>query len=225
MADTDEAPKSFFLDPAVHRYLVSHGSPPDDVAQRLTAETRRRVPDRAGMQVAPEQSALLTLLTRLLGARLAVEVGTFTGTSALAIARGLAPGGRLICCDVSEEWTAIGRPFWAEAGVEDRIEVRIGPAIGTLHALAPDPPVDLAFIDAHKSEYVDYWEALVPRLRPGGVLVVDNVLWGGAVADPTRSDDRTEALRRFNDHAAADGRMESVMLPLADGVTISRKRS
>lgn len=223
MADPD-APKSFFLDPAVHRYLVTHGSPPDDVAMRLTSETRRRLPGRAGMQVAPEQAALLTLLTKLVDAHLAVEVGTFTGTSALAIARGLASTGRLICCDVSEEWTAIGRPYWTEAGVADRIEVRIGPAIETLHSLAAEPVVDLAFVDAEKSEYVDYWEALVPRLRPGGVMVVDNVLWSGAVVDPARTDERTEAMRRFNDHVAADQRMESVMLPLADGVTISRKR-
>jgi caffeoyl-CoA O-methyltransferase len=151
-------------------------------------------------------------------------VGTFTGLSALAIARGLAPGGRLLCCDVSAEWTALGRPFWEEAGVSDRIDLQIAPAAETLAGLPPDPPVDLAFIDADKGGYVGYWDELVPRLRPGGIIAVDNVLWSGRVVDPGADDAGTAAIRRFNDHAAADGRVDIVMLPVGDGLTLAQKR-
>src|SRR5690606_5846127 len=145
--------------------------------------------DIARMQVAPEQGALLELLVRMLGARQAVEVGTFTGYSALCVARGLAPGGRLLCCDVSEEWTAIARDAWRRAGVADRIDLRIGPALETLARLPDEPTIDFAFIDADKRGYLDYYEALVRRLRPGGLLAIDNVLWAGRVVDPAADDD------------------------------------
>ena len=204
-------------------YAVAHGSwPVDDVLADLQAETAAlgRV---AGMQVGPDEGQLLILLTRLVDARRAVEVGTFTGYSSLCIARGLAPGGSLLCCDVSEEWTALGRRAWERAGVADRIELRIAPAIETLRALPADEPIDLAFIDADKPGYVGYWEELVPRVRPGGLLLADNVLWSGEIANPERTDENTEALRAFNDRVAADDRVEAAVLPAFDGLTIARK--
>lgn len=218
-------PKSFLLDDALHRYLVEHGSPPDPVASDLI-EVTRSLGGISSMQIAPEQGAFLTFLARVTGARRAVEVGTFTGYSALCIARGLADGGRLLCCDVSREWTDIGRPFWERAGVADRIELRLGPAIDTLRSLAPDEVLDLAFIDADKGSYPEYYEEILTRLRPGGVVAVDNVLWGGRVVDReavATADEHGAAILAFNDLVAADDRVEAVMLPLADGVTLARK--
>jgi caffeoyl-CoA O-methyltransferase len=174
----------------------------------------------AQMQTAPEQGAFMTMLTRLLEVDFAVEVGTFTGYSALAIARGLAPGGTLLCCDVSEEWTAIAREHWQRADVADRIELRIAPALETLATLADRPPVDLAFIDADKGNYVGYYEAIVSRLAPRGVILVDNVLWGGLVADPSVREANVDAVRAFNDHVVADPRVDQVILPIADGLTL-----
>lgn len=216
-------PKSFFLDDAVHGYVLSHSAPLDAVAQALVAETAAlgRV---SGMQIAPDQGQLLTLFTEMVGAVQAIEVGTFTGFSALCIARGLRPGGRLLCCDVSTEWTAIGQRAWAAAGVADRIDLRIAPALDTLRALPRDPTVDLAFVDADKGNYVAYFDELVPRLRPGGLLLADNVLWHGGVLDAGRDDDDTVALRAFNDHVVDDPRVEAVMLTIGDGMTIARKR-
>jgi caffeoyl-CoA O-methyltransferase len=216
-------PKSFLLSREVHDYLVAHGTPPDDVQRALIDETAELGPI-AGMQVAPEQGAFLSFLTAALGVRYAIEVGTFTGYSALCIARGLAPGGKLLCCDVSEEWTAIARRAWARAGVADRIELRIGPALDTLRSLPLDPVVDLAFIDADKPSYPAYYEELLARLRPNGVILVDNVLWSGRVVDPDADDEHTQAIRAFNDLVAADARVEAVMLPVSDGLTLLRKR-
>lgn len=214
--------KSLGLSAELHRYLVEHGTPPDPVLQQLQQATRDRVGGMALMQVAPEQGSLLTLLTRLVRARFAVEVGTFTGYSALCIARGLPADGRLLCCDVSDEWTSIGRPYWEKAGVADRIELRIAPALDTLAALPDERHVDLAFIDADKTNYQNYYELLLPRMRPGGLILVDNVLWGGSVVDPERDDEQTQAIRAFNDHIAADDRVESVMLAVSDGLTLAR---
>ncbi len=218
-------PKSFLLDEEVHRYLLDHSTPVDPVQAELIERTANLGPV-AGMQVAPEQGALLTLMTRLVNARYAVEVGTFTGYSSLCIARGLPEDGHLLCCDISEEWTAIARQAWAAAGLQDRIELRIAPAIDTLKSLPSEPEIDLAFIDADKAGYDAYYSELVSRLRPGGLLMVDNTLWGGAVVQPPASDDSddTRALRAFNDHMAGDDRMESVLLPVADGLTLARKR-
>jgi caffeoyl-CoA O-methyltransferase len=216
-------PKTVAVTAEVHEYLVAHGSPPDDV-QRSLIEATQALGGVAAMQVAPEQGAFMTLLTRLVGARFAVEVGTFTGYSALCIARGLVPGGRLLCLDVNEEWTAIGRRHWAEAGLADRIELRLGPAADALRDLPADPPVDLAFVDADKGGYRTYYDLLVERLRPGGLLLLDNVLWGGRVVDPGDTGEDTAAIRSVNDHVAADDRVEAVMLPIADGLTIARKR-
>ena len=217
-------PKSFALSAGVHKYIVDHGMPPDAVQQALIDETRTKLGDTAIMQIAPEQGAFMTLLTRAVGARRAVEVGTFTGYSALCIARGLPDDGRLLCCDISEEWTAIGKPAWERDGVADKIELRIGPAIDTLRALPSDPVIDLAFIDADKPSYADYYEELLSRLRPNGLILVDNTLWGGSVADPSVTDDNTKAIRDFNDKVAADERVDCVLLPISDGLTMLRKR-
>jgi caffeoyl-CoA O-methyltransferase len=205
-------------------YAVAHGSwPVDEVVADLQRQTRE-LGGVAGMQIGPDQGALLTLLARLVDARRAVEVGTFTGYSSLCIARGLAEGGTLTCCDVSEEWTAIGRRAWQRAGLADRIDLRIAPAIETLRALPTDEPIDLVFIDADKPGYVDYWNELVPRVRPGGVLLADNVLWSGTIVDPEATETNVEALRAFNDAVAADDRVEVAILPAFDGLTIARKR-
>ncbi len=216
-------PKSFLLNDELHRYIVEHTTPFDDLRHRLVAETVA-LGGVSQMQVAPEQSVFLTLVARAVGARHAIELGTFTGLSALSIATGLAPGGRLICCDVSDEWTSIARRYWKEAGVDDRIELRLGPALDTVENLPSDPPLDLSFIDADKGGYIGYWEAIVPRTRPGGVILVDNTLAGGSVVDASATGDMTVAIRRFNDHAAADGRVDLVLLPVSDGLTMAVKR-
>lgn len=199
-------------------------APPDAVYEAIKADTEELAGAWAGMQIGAEQYALLRILTEIVGADRAVEVGTFTGTSAVAIASGLRPGGRLVCCDISEEWTSIGVRHWKAAGLDDRIDLRLAPALDTLGAWPDDEPIDFAFVDADKGGYVDYYDAIVPRLRTGGVLVADNVLWSGRVVDPDSTDDDTEAIRRFNTHVAADDRTASVMLPVGDGITLCRKR-
>jgi caffeoyl-CoA O-methyltransferase len=177
------------------------------------------------MQIAPEQGAFMTLLCRVSAARRVIEVGTFTGYSALALARGLPDDGRLLCCDVSEEWTAIARRYWKEAGVENKIELRIAPALDTLRSLPIVDGFDLAFIDADKENYLAYADEIVPRLRQGGLLLVDNTLWSGEVADPTIVEgDNLLAIRAFNDAFAADPRLDVVVLPISDGLTLARKR-
>ena len=220
MTDT----KTLGVSSELHEYLVSHGTPPDEILVGLIEETRKKVEGLALMQVAPEQGAFLTLLVRMLGVRRAVEVGTFTGYSALCIARGLPEDGRLLCCDTSEEWTAIGRPYWEKAGVADRIELVIAPASETLAALPMDDPIDFAFIDADKEGYRDYYEAILARMQPGGVIAVDNVLWAGNVVNPEADDASTLAIRAFNDFVAGDERVDRVMLTISDGLTLARKR-
>ena len=219
----DKTPKSIQLTAALHAYLVSHGTPPDEIQRELIDETHA-LGDVAIMQIAPEQGAFMTLLARILGARRAIEIGTFTGYSALCLARGLPDDGELICCDVSEEWTNVGRHYWERAGVAHKIDLRIAPAIETLADLAQELNFDLAFVDADKTAYIAYFEALLPLIRAGGVILVDNVLWKGAVVDPEANDENTLAIRRFNDFVAADPRVECVMLPIADGLTLLRKR-
>ncbi|WP_030486685.1 O-methyltransferase [Micromonospora chokoriensis] len=214
--------KSIPLTDELHAYLVAHGSPPDEIIRDLAEETRSVLPEHATMQVAPEQAAFLTFLTRLLDVRQAVEVGTFTGLSALAIARGLPEGGRLTCFDISEEFTGIARRYWARAGVQDLIDLRIGPAGDRLRELPHERHLDFAFIDADKTGYPVYWAELVPRMRPGGVIAVDNVLRGGRVIAPQDENDR--AIAAFNDEVLADVRVDPVMLPIADGLTLARVR-
>ena len=213
---------SISITPELHEYVLAHSATPDEVQRSLIEETAG-LGAFSRMQIGPEQGTFMTTLTRAIGVQLAVEVGTFTGYSALCIARGLAPGGRLICCDVSDEWTAIGRKHWERAGVADRIDLRIAPALDTLRSLPTDANVDLAFVDANKSGYLDYYEELVPRLRPNGVLLADNVLWSGRVIDESADDDDTVAIRAFNDRVAQDERVDAVMLPIGDGLTLIRK--
>lgn len=218
-----EPPKSFQLSPEIHAYLVEHGTPPDEVQRALISETKA-LGGISLMQIAPEQGAFMTLLARATGARRAIEVGTFTGYSALCIAQGLPEDGRLLCCDVSEEWAAIARRHWERAGVAAKIELRIAPALETLRALPADPAFDLAFIDADKPSYPLYYEEILGRLRRNGLLLVDNVLWLGTVVDPQQQDDAVRSIRSFNDLVARDERVDCVMIPLGDGLTILRKR-
>jgi caffeoyl-CoA O-methyltransferase len=214
--------KTEHLSDELHAYLLDHSTRLDQVQEALIDETAT-LGGVAQMQIAPEQGAFMEQLTRILAARFAVEVGTFTGYSAMSIARGLADGGRLLCCDISEEWTDIAKRYWERAGVSDRIELRIGPALETLQSLPADLAIDLAFVDADKGGYIGYWEELVPRMRPGGVLLIDNVFAGGRVVEPAPSGDTARDIKAFNDHAAKDSRVDLVMLPIADGLTLARK--
>ncbi|UNO42274.1 class I SAM-dependent methyltransferase [Streptomyces sp. MST-110588] len=215
--------KSTPITPELYDYMLAHNAPLDAVQSELVEVTHRRFPDAAGMQSAQEQAPLLAFLVRLVGARHVVEVGTFTGFSALAMAQALPADGKLIACDVSEEWTAYGREAWEKAGVADRIDLRIAPALDTLRAMPATPHIDLAYLDADKSNYVAYWEELVPRVRAGGLIVADNVFFHGQVVDPSATGS-AEAIRTFNDHVMADERVEAVMLTVADGLTVARRR-
>jgi caffeoyl-CoA O-methyltransferase len=216
-------PKDFTLSSELHEYVVAHGTPPDDVLLQLQADTTA-LGDIARMQIAPEQGAFMTVLARIMDARVVVEVGTFTGYSTLCLARGLAEGGTVIACDVSDEWTSIGRDAWHRAGVADRIDLRLAPALETLPAMPAGLAIDLAFIDADKANYANYYEAILERLRPGGVILVDNTLWSGRVIDTSADDEDTVAIRAFNDAVAADDRVDVVLLPIADGLTLIRRR-
>ena len=218
-----DAPKSFHLSPEIHAYMVSHGTPPDEIQQALIEETKR-LGGISMMQIAPEQGAFMTLIAKLIGARRAVEVGTFTGYSALCLARGLTNDGKLLCCDVSEEWTRVGRPYWEKAGVAHKIELKLAPAAETLRALPLDPVIDLAFIDADKGGYPVYYEEILKRLRPGGLILVDNVLFMGTVVNPSVTNENTVAIRAFNDLVAKDERVDRVMIAVGDGLTFLRKR-
>jgi caffeoyl-CoA O-methyltransferase len=213
------------MDPALVEYVTTHATPPDQLLLDLAAETRALTGDAAGMQISADQGALLTMLVRLTGAHRAVEVGVFTGYSSLCIARGLAPGGTLLACDVSEEWTAIARRYWARAGVEERIDLRLAPALETLRALPVKADIDFAFVDAHKPEYPAYYEELVTRLRPGGLLVLDNMFLGGRVLESGQGNESAVAVRGLNDTIARDDRVDAVLLAVRDGVTVARRRS
>ncbi|MEU9122387.1 O-methyltransferase [Streptomyces sp. NPDC048506] len=215
--------KSTPITPKIYEYVLAHNPPLDAVQRGIVELTHQKFPDAAGMQSAEEQGPLLAFLVRLIGARHVVEVGTFTGYSTLSMAQALPEDGTLIACDVSEEWTAYGLEAWAEAGVADRIELRIAPALETLRAMPSEPHIDLAYLDADKGGYIAYWDELVPRMRPGGLIVADNVLYRGEAVDPAATGSGL-AIRAFNDHVKADERMESVMLTVADGVTLARKR-
>lgn len=211
-------------DPVVGDYLLRHCTGADSLLGELTTATRETTGTAAGMQTSADEGALLTMLTRMAGARYAVEVGVFTGYSSICIARGLAAGGRLLACDTSHEWTSTARRYWQRAGVADRIDLKIGPAIETLRALPAEPSIDIAFIDADKPSYPAYYEEIVSRLRHGGLVVLDNVFLGGRVLDPAYQEEHHTVMRRLNDQITADPRMDSVMLPLRDGITIARKR-
>ena len=216
-------PKYTALDDDLHRYLVEHGSRRDDVLRRLAEETEA-LGEISVMQIAPDQGALISLLVRAIGSRRALELGTFTGYSAICIARGLPDDGRLLACELSEQWAEIARRYFAEAGVADRIELRLGPALDTLRALPPDEEFDFAFIDADKQSYLDYYEAVLARLRPGGLMMIDNVLRGGAVLDAEDDSPGNTVVRELNERVASDDRVDVAMLGVADGITLAMRR-
>ena len=218
-------PRSFLLSPELADYVRAGSEPPDPVAADLLAETasmadRGEVPPT--FQIAPEQGTFMQLLTAALGVRNAIEIGTFTGYSALCVARGLPDDGSLLCLDVSEEWTAVARRYWERAGLAGRIELRLGDAHETLRALPAVATFDLAFVDADKTGYADYVEQLYPRMAPNGVVLLDNTLRGGRVLTPESDDDR--AVVELNAALVADPRWETVLLPVADGLTVLRVR-
>jgi caffeoyl-CoA O-methyltransferase len=205
-------------------YVEAHSAQPDQVLRDLAAETASRFGEASGMQIGAEQGAFMTMLGRMIGAQRAVEVGTFTGYSAICITRGLTANGTLLCCDVSEEWTSLARDYWKRAGLADRIELQLAPAAQTLRALPSGTTFDLAFIDADKTGYIEYWDLIVPMIRQNGLIIVDNTLSHGRVVDKANTDANVEGIRRFNDHALADDRTEIVLLPIGDGVSLARKR-
>jgi caffeoyl-CoA O-methyltransferase len=213
------------VDPRIEEYAVAHSTPEPALFTDLAAETRTST-SAPNMMVGTLEGRFLSFLVTMLRPQLVLEIGTFTGYSALSMAEALPPGGRIVTCDISEDHVAIARRHIDASPYRDLIDIRVGPAIDTLKRL--DGPFDLAFIDADKTGYLDYYEAIVPKLAPGGVIAVDNVLWSGRVLDDAPAgevDEATRALREFNDHVVADERVECVMLPLRDGVTLVRRRA
>jgi predicted O-methyltransferase YrrM len=217
--------KTIGLPDQLYEYLLDVGVREPEVLRRLRDETAA-LPQH-GMQIAPEQGAFMAMLVRLMGARRCIEVGTFTGYSSTVVAMALPSDGTLLCCDVSTEWTDIARRYWAEAGVDDKIELRIGPAVKTLDGLLADdqpPSYDFAFVDADKSGYGAYYERLIELVRPGGLIAFDNVFYGGEVLDDTTDDDGLTMVKQLNCSLATDDRVDISMVPLADGLTLVRKR-
>lgn len=213
------------FDQRLYDYTLANWLRDDDVKRALRERTAKL--RNGGMQISPDQGQLMALLAASIGARHAIEVGTFTGYSALCVAEVLPPDGKLIACDISEEYTAIGKPFWQDAGVAARIDLRIGPAIDTLHQLLGEERAgtfDFAFIDADKSHYEEYYEACLQLVRSGGLILIDNVLWGGSVADPDKSDADTDAIRALNAALHQDRRIDLALVPTGDGLTVARKR-
>ncbi len=215
--------RSQFIDAVIDDYAAAHSTPPDAEQLELQRITQDKTGRAAGMQIGDDQAVLMEMLVRAMGATRAVEVGTFTGYSALAVARGLGPGGRLLCCDVSEEWTSIARAAWQKAGVADRIELRLGPGLETLRSLPPGEQFDFAFIDADKTGYAQYYEEVLTRLRPGGLILLDNMLQGGRVAGGLADDEDVAAIRSLNDAIAADPRVKVILIPIGDGVSFVQK--
>jgi predicted O-methyltransferase YrrM len=218
-------PKRSLVPDVIEQYVSHVLTPESPLQQQLRAETARL--PQAGMQIGPDQGRLLALLVHLIGARRALEIGTFTGYSALAVAAALPEDGELIACDISAEWTRIARRYWEEAGVSGRIELRLGPARDTLAMFIRDGAAgsfDFAFIDADKTEYDTYYEACLTLVRPGGLIALDNMLWNGAVADSQVRDPDTRTLRALNLKIRDDVRVESCLLTVGDGVMLARKR-
>jgi caffeoyl-CoA O-methyltransferase len=209
----------------LYDYLLKVSLRESPLLAALRAETAKL--PMAGMQISPEQGQFMALLAELIGARKAIEVGTFTGYSALCVAQALPPDGKLIACDISEEFTAVARRYWAKSGIADRIDLRLAPALDTLKILLAGGGAgsfDFAFIDADKTQYDAYYEAILKLLRPGGLVTIDNVLWSGAVADGRKRDADTVALRALNEKLKTDKRITLSMLPIGDGLTLARKR-
>ena len=214
------------LTETLYDYLLQHGTRESAAARALRDETRTATASH-GMQISPEQGAFMQLLVRLLGARRTIEVGTFTGYSALVVAEALPADGQVIACDVSEEWTAIGRKFWERAGIAEKIDLRLQPAVDTLDELLADGQegaFDFAFIDADKDHYDDYYERCLRLVRPGGLIAIDNVLWNGRVADATFDDASTSAIRAINTKVHADERVHAAMLPIGDGLMLAIRK-
>ena len=217
--------RTWGIDEKVRKYLLDHSLREPPVAAELRAATAKL--PHAGMQISPEQGQLMALLAQAIGARHAIEVGTFTGYSALWVALALPADGKLVCCDVSAEWTAVGKPYWERAGVAGKIDLRIAPAMETLDRLLADREAgtyDFAFIDADKTGYDGYYERCLKLLQRGGLIGIDNVLWGEDVADPRKRSVDTLALRRLNDKLHGDERVTVSMLPVGDGLTLALKR-
>ncbi len=214
------ANRTLAMNDVIHAYLVDVSVDETEAMRALREETAAMPAHR--MQIGPEQGAFMGWLVGLMGARRCLEIGTFTGYSALCIAGAMPEGGRLLCCDVSEEYTAVARRYWAKAGLAPRIELRLGPAVDTLATL--DGEWDFAFIDADKPSYDAYYEACLRLLRPGGVVAIDNVLWGGSVANPENTEASTQALRALNEKVGGDPRVDACMVPIGDGLTLARKR-
>jgi len=209
-----------FLPEKIARYIQEHAVREPEVLRELRATTAS-VP-HSGMQIGADQGQFMAILVKLMGAKRCLEIGTYTGYSALAVALALPKDGSIVCCDVSEEWTAVGKPFWKKAGVEKKIDLRIGPALQTLKKLKG--PFDFVFIDADKENYLNYYERCLELLRRGGLIVVDNVLWSGEVANEDAKDELTLALRKFNDRLHKDKRVDLAMLSIGDGVTLALKK-
>jgi predicted O-methyltransferase YrrM len=218
------ARRSLDLDDRLYDYLVQFGTRESDLLKDLRSETAKL--PAAGMQIGPEQGAFMSLLVELIGAKRALEIGTFTGYSSLCIAGALPSDGKLICCDVSEEYTSIARDYWRRAGLESKIELRLGPAVATLDALIETdaPEFDFVFIDADKTNYSNYYDRAIRLVRPGGLIAIDNVLWGGYVADPKENDEDTKAIRAVNELVRHDERVTLALAPIGDGLTLARKR-
>jgi caffeoyl-CoA O-methyltransferase len=217
--------RSIGLGEDLHRYLLDVSLREPDVMRRLREETARR--EDADMQIAPEQGQFMALLAGLIEAERTLEIGTFTGYSALAVARALPPHGRVTACEINPEFAAIAGRWWEEAGMADRIEVRLGPAAETLDRMIEEGlerRFDFAFIDADKEAYSDYWERCLVLVRKGGLVIVDNVLWGGRVADPAETEPSTEAIRAFNARVRDDDRVDLSLVPVGDGLTLARVR-
>lgn len=217
--------RSIGLDERLYRYLLDVSLREPDVLRRLRAETAER--DNASMQIAPEQGQFMALLVELIGAERTLEIGTFTGYSALAVALALPPHGRVIACEVSREYATIARCWWDQAGVAEKIELHVEPAIETLDRMLEDGlgrRFDFAFIDADKQGYLDYWERCLRLVRRGGLIAVDNVLWDGRVADPDNVEDSTQAIRAFNARVRDDERVDLSLVPIGDGLTLARVR-
>jgi predicted O-methyltransferase YrrM len=217
--------RTLAIDDRLYRYLVDHSLRETGLMRELRERTRGQ--EMAHMQIAPEQGQFMALLVELLGAGQIIEIGTFTGYSALCMAQAMPANGRLICCDVNTEWTAIAVDFWERAGVRDRIDLRIAPALQTLDKLLGAGAAggfDIAFIDADKTNYESYFERCLQLLRPGGLLMFDNTLWNGAVADPEDQTADTLALRALNHRLLGDERVSLSLVPIGDGLTLARKR-
>ena len=217
--------RTLALTDQIYQYLIEHSLRESEPLRKLRTITQQH--ELARMQIAPEQGQFMALLVELLAIKRIIEVGTFTGYSALAMAQVLPADGQIICCDISKEWTDIGKASWQEAGVSSKIDLRIAPALETLDALLAngnEGKFDMAFVDADKSNYLIYYEKCLHLLRPGGLLVFDNTLWNGDVADETVQDADTVAIRTLNDQLHQDDRVSLSLVPIGDGLTLARKR-